>query len=365
MTDLSRYHGGKNAVAPDGYRARSHWLRGLTAAQISEGIEAIPAERFEAMIQNRFPTKPTQATSVAEALAEAGADFRVERAPYFFGSRDGKSAIESTRAAAIVRGDTGAEIGHATPDCYGVVQTADTFAGAQYLVDRGEMAMNAIEVLNDGSRIRLTGLIGTSVVNQIGRPEADGPDVLAHFLQFVADHSGKGSNAANLVTLRLDCFNGITSKVHSKGFLVPHRANAEERMAEATAALLNVKEKAIAETMLLQRLASFAMTPESFRDFAVELMDDVRGELAEDATARVIKSRDKAIGELEKLFVDGSGTYGASGYDGYMSVTEWLTPRREQFEDAAKFARKFESSVNGHTADVKTKALKRLTKLVS
>jgi len=366
-SDLRSYHGQNPVPAEDAYTGSAGFLKGLTRTQIREGIADLKASgRFRQMLGSHFPGKRVSPNaSLAEALVEADAGFTIEKAPLFYPSVDGESAIQSKRVVALRRTDTGVEVGHAGPD-YGVVQTIEVAAAAEVLRAEGQMSLESVQVVDGGSRVRVVGLIGSSTIDQFGRLAGDPVDVLAHFGVFEANHSGGGSCAAQLYTVRLACFNGMTTMSRAGGFRIRHTSTAQSRVEEASAALLKLDQAALAETALLQQLAVTRMTRAEFRDFAVDLIEDVRGPLEEDASEKKRRSRARAVEELELLFAGGAGNVGQTRYDAKNAVDEWIAPRRERFEKAknaaSRFAKAFESQATGYRAGIRDRALLKLTR---
>jgi hypothetical protein len=257
----------------------------------------------------------------------------------------------------ICRLDNGETLGVATPS-YSVVQLGDVFAPAQVLVERGDMNLDRVQVVDGGRRVRLSGLFGLSAIS---RPlgALDAPDVLAHFATFTADFSGKARNTAALQTMRVICMNGATTMDRAGMVSITHTGDATHKTRVAYAALLRVTEAAQAEAATFQRFAERSMSAREFAFFASRLLDQVRGEIEDEAKR---SQRDREIAELAQLFVAGAGNTGSSLWDGYNAVTEWVDHQKARAGKVRDAAKAFESANYGTGERVKRAARAMLTR---
>jgi len=324
------------------------------ATQRAQVAEWMKTHDLADVARRHFPGKPTNATSVEEALNEAGANFTVGKFP-MMAVLDSDHAVPAPKVVGICRTDTGEVLGTATPS-YSVVQLADVFAPAQVLAERGEISLNQVQVVD--AKVRLSGLVGISAIE---RPlgALSRPDVLAHFATFEADFSGKARNFAQLHTLRLWCSNGATTQDASGRVAIKHVGNATGKTHQAYAQLLNITEAAQAEAALFQRMAQEPMTPSAFRGFAARLLEEAKGK-AEEREAQ--EKREREVCELERLFVRGQGNTGSSLWDGYNAVTDWIDHQRARKGSRRSAAALFESANYGGGERVKRTARAMLTR---
>lgn len=332
----------------------------MTDGEIADGIEALTPETRARMVRSVFPGNALpEGTSVAAALISADADFEVVKVPLAPMVAPGEYCAPMANRIGLYRKDKMLELGSAGPN-YGIIPTAEAFAAADILVSNGEMALDKIQVIDNGARIRLQGLVGTSHIEQLG----NGIDVLAHYATFEACHDGVNSTSAALWTIRLRCFNGMTAKSKANSFSIRHTSKAIDRNREAQAALINIREAAIEEAGIFADLAQRRMSLESFVLFADELLGKVRKPVTDKSTDRLKAKRTREIEELVEFFKHGAGNVGESAYDGFNAITEWVTVRKDAFKDAARFAKKYEStaSATGSANKVKATALKILTR---
>ena len=331
------------------------YLAHLTDDQIRYGIEE-QRERLIRGIATLPGTDVDGATSVAECLKMADADFEVIKRPVIC-VIDEDTAAEMPGVFATLRADRMEVLGKRwVGKGYEIVQTAEAFATADVLMQRGDFSPTKVSV--NGARVSLHGVIGASAIERI---DCDTPDVIAHFATFRTAHDGTLGIEASFGSLRLECFNGMTSRQMFGAVKVYHTKNAADRMAEATATLLKLNDAAARETKMFQQLARERMSRPAFADFATELLKSIRGEADSE---RKLAKRNAELDELEYLFMDGQGNNGSTLWDGYNSVTEWLDHKldRAGVSDTQRRLKAFESNDHGHGNKVKSRALRMLTR---
>lgn len=359
--DLSRQH----EVTDQPRNSTGHrFLSTYSDDEIRQGIAEMDPARRRRSIERHLPggamAKPF--TSVEAALEANAANFTVEKFPLiavlppaFEGGEP--QAVEVPGKVGITRTDTSQVLGVAGEN-YGLIQNLEAFGAASVLAAEGKLDIHSVQVIDNGARVRISGLIGESTIEQLGK----GPDVLAHYAMFEAAHDGIHSVLGALDTLRLACFNGMTVRTKETVFKVSHTSRAADRNAEAQKLLLDLQQAAVAETEIFSKMAQSRMSLAEFKTFSADLIDGIRGEVAESDSDRRKNKRAKDLAELEDYFQNGDGNVGISEYDAYNAVTDFITPRREAMKDAAQFAKKFESATTGFNQRVKARALRLLTK---
>ena len=360
MSNPERYPTQQERLAPR--NSTGHvFLAHLTDQEIADHIAGLDRATLDRMAGNYFPG--TQIAehflSVTETLDIAKANFEVQKFPLMAvmpGEMDDEpQAVPVPGKVAMVRTDTGHALGVAGEN-YGVVQNLEAFAAASVLAEDRVFDIRSVQVVNGGSRVRISGLIGASTIDQLGR----GPDVLAHFGVFEAAHDGIHSVTGSLETIRLVCLNGMTARTKATSFKVRHTSRSQDRVRLAQESLLSIEQAARAEVDIFAELAQQRMSLKEFRSFAEKLLDDVRGEIDEEASASKKTRRESAINELDEFFRHGDGNQGVSRYDAYNAITEWVTARKDAAKDAIEFAKRFESATCGYNARIKTRALAML-----
>lgn len=338
----------------------SAYLARLTDDEIRSGIEE-QRDRLMASASCFPGTDVKGARSLSDALAIGGADFGVVKRPVMV-VIDSEQAVAMPGAFATLRDDEMTPLGkRVVGDGYQVVQTAQAFAAADVLIRDGAFEPCSVQV--SGARIRLNGFIGADAVHTL----QGGADLIAHYASFSTSHDGTAQIEASLSTLRLVCFNGMTSRTDVASVKIRHTRNAEEKIAEAASAIFKLREQAVAETLVFQRLAREPMSGVDFVGFAHELLDSVRGKLDDErdgCTSRKRDKRDREIEELLGLFQHGQGNHGVSAWDGYNSVTEWLDHKLDRggVSSVQRRLKAFESNDSGHGNKIKSRALRLLTR---
>jgi hypothetical protein len=287
----------------------------------------------EALIGRAFPGTHVKVESLAEALDSANANFEVAKRPVFSAHevmklRENPNAEISPSGThrETYRTDTLDALGMVGVD-YGVVQTQESMA-----------------------------LLGVSSFNSV-----DGePNTLCNFAVFEATHDGSACTTAALYTLRLECFNGMTSRKLVKAHKLRHTSKVAERVEQATTDILTMLVGDVeAERLVFESLAQKRMGRVEFEEFATELLG---GELEEEASESKKTRRQNAIDELTEYFEGGNQGAGATAWGAYNSVTRWIEAKREGIEDARKAARKFDSNIQGAGQEKVARALKLLTR---
>ena len=315
-------------------------------------IAKLPEWRKKNIVQRAFPGASVGGMDWADALSHAGADFDVYEAPLFAHSKSGVQA-EAPKHKGIVRYDNDNVVG-VVGTKFGTVQHHDAFDGLRSICEGGNATLEALSVEEGGARVSATALLGFSSISQLGNSKGD---ALAHFLRAKNAHDGSGSYEFSLSTLRLVCLNGMTGIEHIANTKLRHTSKVHDRIRQANDAIFSVVRAAKEEVERFERLAQDRITLESFIEFGQELLNSTRGEANTD---KKLVRRENDVNDLVDLFAEGAGNHGASKFDAYNAVTEWLSVRRNQYETSAKFANAFRNAETGTAAKTRTRALRLL-----
>ena len=336
----------------------SSYLRGYTDDQIRAKI----VEVGDALIQRAFPGFRVKASNLAEALRQTNADFHVAKMQTLFVC-DEKRGLDNPDAeiktvsnfVTTVRTDTMQQLGVVGSE-YGVVQTAHAMQAVDILAKRGDVKIVNVETVDNGARVRVTVLLGTTTLQS-----AEGaPNTLCHFGVFEATHDGSACTTAALYTLRVQCFNGMTSRTLTKVHKLRHTSLAADRVDAMTEDILTELIGDIeTEKIAFQRMIDTPMSSDQFSGFATELLG---GELDPNAGEAKKTRRANAVAELTEYFEGGNQGAGPTAWGAYNSVTRWIEAKREGIADAKKAAGKFASQLNGANQSKISKALKLLTR---
>jgi len=331
------------------------FLKGMTAEQKREAIAKIPQAQVDRIISRQCHGSRVWGLSFDEAMAKTGADFKVEREP-----------IQTVRGerlcrdhVAAVNGSTGQVIS-VNSSTFGFVDHSIAARPLGAVCARGDAMLATIDLRDGGARFDATAVLGFSAVN---RPKLSMPaDGLAHFLRVSNAHDGSANVRLALSTFRLVCDNGAGFMQARGSERVRHTRNAVANMSDWGSTIDQLIGFAEKETAQLQALADQPMTSSEFVEFASAWLLDTRGE-PKTAAARESQADDAV--ELHRLFTGEGGTrtnHGADRFDAINAVTEWLTPRRAQYRDAARFASAFYQNETGARARGRERALRLLTR---
>ncbi len=320
---------------------RSTFLKGMTDDEIRTKCSQVSDEVMARM----FPGSTVHAANLAEALSEAGADFEVVKRPLLavHGMVDDEGAPITAVAThvATTRTDTNQVLGIVGADTYGIVQTARAMESLDILARRGDVQIKKVELIGEGARVRVTALMGVTSF-----PSMDGsPNTLGHFAVFEATHDGSASTTASVFTLRMECFNGMTSKERVGTHKLRHTSKAGDRVEQLTQEILATLIGDVeTERELFLSMVGKHMNRQGFQSFATELL----GGLPDEDDSQTKRTRfANQLDELCGYFEGGNQGAGETAWGAYNSVTRWLESKREGIEDAAKAAQKFDSNVNG------------------
>ncbi len=336
----------------------SQFLRNMTDDQIRA---ACRSEAGQKLIDRAFPgTRVTSHDDLPSALDSVGANFGVELRPVYTANHvDGfeNSGAMYTRDPDFehtARTDTDARLGIVGKGSYGVVQTLEALRPLDILARRGDVEIVNVELIGGGARIRVTALLGMTSFASIG----GAPNTLCNFAVFETSHDGNSSASAVVYTLRVECFNGMTSRDLVTKHTLRHTSKAADRMEAYTETILRELIGDVqAEAAVFADLAQRAMVRPQFEAFAVDLLG---GELADDASKAMVTRRENNIEELLGYFEGGNQGAGATAWGAYNTVTRWIEAKREGLTDASKAAKKFGSNLEGAGQKLIAKALRKL-----
>lgn len=335
-------------------KSRHVFLRDLTPEQRGVALSKIPNnERLRLAGRSAFPGADVTGLSWDEAAKVGGIDFEVRETVVFapngeaFPGYKGLQRTDNDRPISVVS------------DTYGTLQNREAFAGLKALCDAGHAAPASAWSKDGGRQVGAAALIGNSAIaSRIG---GDKPEVFAHYIVARGGFTGQEAQAHERYTAQLVCFNGATTNTRESRVYLRHSSRITERVEEANNALVKLIEDAIEEQRLFEELAQSRFDLAQFLDFADELLGGIDLEKASDRSKTIYANK---LEELGGLFTHGLGNHGASKLDAYSAVTEWLTPRREAYADAAKFATKFynDTAAGARPAQLRERAVRLLTK---
>jgi len=326
----------------------SYWLKNMTDDEIRERCASVAPS----IIARVFPGNAVEADTLEDALALTGGDFEVEKHPVYVISPN-HARREIPDYMATVNMQNHQTLGVVGKD-YGIVQNMDAFESLRILADRGDVQIRNVELLNGGSRVRITALLGTTeFISHTGAP-----NTLGHFAIFEATHDGTACTTVCVYTLRIECFNGMTSRQVVKSHKLRHTSNVADRVAYMTQEILRTLLGDVeAEKAFFLSLVNKPMGYQGFTDFSAELL----GGVPESDASKARKTRfNNQVDELEAYFLGGNQGAGMTAWGAYNSVTRWVEAKRERMEDSAKAAKKFNANLLGSGQQVIQRASQML-----
>lgn len=326
------------------------FLRNMTDDQKRAALAAIPQARTQQLIGRCYHGTNVTGLSLDAAMVQTRTDFTAHRTP--IQTATGHPIVGHV---AVTRSDDGAPIA-VVSRTFGVVDHHRAVRPLAPVLDRGDAALVAIDSRDGGARFEATAILGFSAVQRAG---IDRPDGLAHFLRVSNAHDGSANVSLALSTFRLACDNGMGfTEVHHKE-RVRHTRNADLAMVDFGSGLDSLLGIAEQEVTTFQQLADAAMTPTEFVEFAETWLLETRGEPTTE------KQRENMVddaADLLRLFQTGTANLGRDRYDALNAITEWLTPRREAYKDAARYASAFYQAETGNRARNRQRALRLLAR---
>lgn len=331
-------------------KGRHVFLRDLSPEEQRTAIAKINDNERLQLAAKRFPGVQARGLTFDQAAEKAGLYFDVKEVPVF--TPDGSKIA---RYKGLQRTDNGAPVS-VVSDTYGTVQSRDAVSGLRGLCNVGAAVPAAVWVHDGGRQFGAAAIVGNSSFSRLG---ADRPQTIAHYIVAKSGHDGSSSYSLTRDAIDLVCFNGAVTVVRDSRILLRHTSKVLDRVKQAQTDLGLLIEDALREQLVIQKLAEDRFTLEQFIAFADELL----GGVEEEATDRSKTIYQNKVVELGELFTSGQGNHGVSKLDAYSAVTEWLTPRRQKY-DEAKFATKYfnDTAPGARPAKLRERAVRLLTR---
>lgn len=165
----------------------------------------------------------------SEAIAFAGLDYEVIKAPLFVKGAAPEITHEIPDQFATMRTDNNAVFGVVGKD-YQIVQNADAFAFFDAIVGGGEgILYETAGVIGQGERIFITAKLPGYI--RVG----SGDDVTEKYIFLTTSHDGTGSITAAFTPIRIVCQNTLNAALRNMSNVVRirHTAGAKERLEQA------------------------------------------------------------------------------------------------------------------------------------
>ena len=328
----------------------SRYLRTMTDDEIRRGI-IDSGDRFKHCLPGQT-VSDAGATDLKLALVEAGAMFNVELCDL---KTDGAFEIplEINKATVAVYNTGKREAIRAVGSEYPVIQTLDQLQALNILVEQGDLRIASVQKLRKGGAIKVTAVMGVSSF----KSHDGAPNTLGHFATFTINHEGRGHNIAEIFTVRLECFNGMTTRQSVQKHKIRHSKDAAGKIEEMTAEIIEYLIQDVEdEANLLSSLVDRAMTRQEYTGFVDELL----GTLPEDASDLKQNNRASMVDELLAGWDSGNQGAGETRWGAFNSVTGLQGQRIRSAENDEAAAAFVNGAINGAAQTLAADALELL-----
>jgi phage/plasmid-like protein (TIGR03299 family) len=275
--------------------------------------------------------------TVAEALAHAGLDWKVQLAPLHIGNVAGAESPlgaqfdeptmydgREVSSRVVLRNTDRSILGIVGPD-YEPLQNADALAWFQPFVDSGSVRLEAAGSLKEGRRVWVLGRVIGAGGNVIKSDRVD------QFILLANGHDGTMSVRLGLTAVRVVCQNTLTAAVGNSNLLaIRHTKGAKLTLDAAQEYIAKARER-FADTMgQLQFLGQAKCSDGQLVDYVREVFELVAPAEGEEDSSRI-------TARIQELFQSGRGADlpGVRGtmWGAFNAVTEFLTHERGKSAD--------------------------------
>lgn len=267
---------------------------------------------------HKLGTKLENPATAAEAIQEAGLDFKVIKKTL----RTTTPELSVVGHYATVRTDTLDVLG-VVGSRYEPIQNRDAFTTFDALVGEGEAIYHTAGVLGKGERIWILAKLPDYI-------RVNGHDLVEKFLLLTNSHDGSGPVRVKLTPIRVVCANTLTVALDGREqeVRIRHTAQAEARLKEAHE-ILGLTNKLYTELdQIFNGMSKKSMTQMMLNDFLKNIFPNPPDK---ERSTRITAVRDKVV----ELTENGIGADMAKGtlWGAYNAVTELVDHYRKATSD--------------------------------
>ena len=285
----------------------------------------------------------------AEALAFAGLDFTVRKAPNIHRLPDGRESVSDT-SFFTYRDDNGAILGGRLGVDYEVVQNRDAFAFFDEIVGGDGILYETAGALGAGERIFITAKLPDYI-----RVGAD--DLIEKYLFLTTSHDGFGSITAAFTPVRIVCNNTLNAALrnYSNAIRIRHTQNAQDRlkqahkvlglsnkMSEALEGVFNRWAKVRITDAEVKKLVALAMCPNK------ETLQSLEGGRTDELSTYFLNTCDSVLEYAQTAPSQQESTTKGTLFGAYNTVAGYFQNARGYKDGEAKF-----KSIIGGTAQIR------------
>lgn len=267
----------------------------------------------------RLDNPPT----IRDAIVHAGLDWTVSKVPLC--RQDSGAQVPSY---ATVRSSDGAYLGTVGPK-WTPLQNMTAFNWFEPFVASGDASLEAAGSLNEGRHVWVLAKLNRDPV------AVTADDTVAAYLLLSNAHDGSRVVRAGFTPVRVVCQNTL-SAAHADGasklLRVRHTANVDVAMREVRETVDLVHRSFAASIEQMRSLATKGCNVDDLRRYVNRVFRAKDSDLTEADGERALKS-DRLFDSILPLFQKGRGNSGASYWDAFNGITEYLTWERGRTAD--------------------------------
>jgi phage/plasmid-like protein (TIGR03299 family) len=279
--------------------------------------------------------------SSAEALAAAGLDWTVSKAPLY--ARHGSKYVKSPDRYAIQRSIDGAILGTVGKD-YTPFQNVEAFAFLDSLLKSGEAHIDTAGALFGGKRIWIAAKLDGFTIF--------GGDAYELWLLITNSHDGSRALQASIVPIRVVCANteAMALRGATQTFRIRHRGDLAGKVQEAQETLGIAKKYTNEFIARSEELAKISVSVETFEEIMRRAFPEQKRQLATNLqNVKIIRAESPRIPD------DLRGT----AFGALSALTEWTSWGKDYRTEEARM----KSLLLGWSRDVVTQVADDLLKV--
>jgi phage/plasmid-like protein (TIGR03299 family) len=261
--------------------------------------------------------------SVEEALAKSGLDWNIREESVITASGS------QTNKKALIKASDNSVLGVVSKK-YKPIGNFEVFSFIDSLLKDNQLELHSAGELKKGKLIFLNCKIGDFKVSE--------KDQINKYLILTNSFDGTSSLSMKFHNKRLVCSNQLPS-LYTSSFRIPHNSFINEKLAIVKKEIDICRGSFNKERYSLHKIQEKSLNTELYQAYLEKVFEKDYQEIKEKNT-------------LEYLFTNGRGTEGQSLYDGYNSITEYLTYNKGKKEDS-----RFMSNLSGDNFKIALKAL--------
>jgi phage/plasmid-like protein (TIGR03299 family) len=276
--------------------------------------------------------------STAQAIIDAGLDWQVKEQPLYTQSNFGLSPVSTHKS--LVR-STDHQLLGVVSNKYKPLQNHDAFNWFDFLLHDGDVSLESAGSLKDGKRVWVLAKINQSPVDIIQ------DDPVEPYLLLSNSHDGSSAVWIQFTPIRVVCQNTLSYALSNRNkdqalgraFRIRHQGNIESKLNQAKSALDFARQRFAIATDEYKAMASCDLNQADL-DLYLSLVLDTDTPQSTRAYPQIVAN-----------FEQGRGNHGATLWDAYNGITEWL-----DYQRGTSDSNRLDSSWFGNSAKLRSHA---------